>query len=252
LREDVLEPSEIKWVGSDKPISRHEPAWGPRLTLAPIGFIAIVCGLVGAVLYAITDFAPAPTKYIYAVAILAAGILLGAFDLWRVRPRYRSIRVYPNGLLWETADGWTGVRWNKIQGVSREELKINSMWKKRQFVVTYGKSELMLCQAVYSNWPRLADEVQARYDEVVLPRIVADFEAGKPVDFGQARLSLDGVESDGKLLRRAEIKALHLGNGQAWVEGVKRGQGFQMEFAQLDNVAVFAQLVQSQLQHREV
>jgi hypothetical protein len=247
----ATQPSDVKWVGDDKPISRHEPAWGPRLALAPMGVIAIVGGLIGAILYTVTDFAPAPSKYLYALAILVAGGLLAAFEFWRARPRYRSIRVYPHGLLWETVEGWTGVRWKKMTGYRREELKFNSMWKKREFVVTFGESERMVCHAVYANWPQLANEVQTHYDEMVLPRIIADFEAGTPVNFGKATLSLDGVESDGQLLPWDGIKALHLGNGGAWVEGIKRSQGFDLELAQLDNVAIFVQLVESQLRKRD-
>ena len=247
MRDAVQSPSELTWIGNDRPIGTHDASWFARLGLMPFGVIGAVGGIIGAVLYIVTDFAPVPDRYAYAAAIFAGGLAVGAFEAWRIRPTARRVQVYPEGLVWEDGDGWWGLRWSDIKGFRREELRINSMWKKREFSLTFGPSSQVVFRAVFTNWPKLADLVQSKFDESVLPRIIADFEAGKLVDFGQAKMSLRGVESEGRLLPWSDIEQIHFRNGQVWVEGKKARTGFDLESARLDHVHVFVRLAESQL-----
>ncbi len=242
----VDSPDRLPWIGGAEPLSSHPKSWVEASAFMLYGIGAAIAGIAAAVLMMVTpDFAAPPNNYILAGLCLAGGASVLAYYAYRYRPKLESVRVYPEGIAWSDGDGWRGLPWTTIKRFYRAEVKVNSVWKTREFALESRDDEKVVIEATVWRWAVLADLVEQQHEQAWWPRISAAFDSGKTIKCGPISVSQTGVQFEQSALTWGDIKQVHVGNGQIWIEAHKGKKGCHLAMGDIANFNIFYRLVQA-------
>lgn len=177
--------------------------------------------------------------------------VLSAWD-WTKHYRTTATRVflYENGLVWYTpAAKWGAGRWDDAVTFHRWENDLGSEQASRCWL-TFRDGKKVTFALQLENYHGLAAHVQDLMHRSLYPKLKAQFDAGKSVQFGQIVINQSefvlkpGGGSVGWKRRLDQIREAQVNNGALYLNHItNRTDGFMMPLADIPNYTVLIALL---------
>jgi hypothetical protein len=181
------------------------------------------------------------------VGLFLAGLgVMILFNWWKNRGVY--VQVYTNGFARIQGTKVQEVRWDDIRAVWQSITKNyrNGVYMGTTYIYTVLAADNT--KLVFGNEikgiEQLGQLIQREATNRLFPRMVAAYNAGQPVQFGDFAISREGITHKNKNLPWSEIEGAQINNG--FVTFKKQGKWFNwanVPVAQIPNMIVFLSLI---------
>ncbi|MGL4554228.1 MAG: DUF6585 family protein [Gemmataceae bacterium] len=179
----------------DAPVSVHVA--GPlgffRSQMGPMLLAGCAVGLMLIALFVKSKEGPEVNRWI---AIGSAGAIVAAI-IWggaAYAGLVKKVTIFPDRVEWAGQIA----SWKDIKDVWRTEIIVNGNMQTRQVVIKTRDGVEATFLYILSDWAKMANTIQVETAKVIGPKAFADYEAGKPVKFGNVVVSQSGLKIGGK------------------------------------------------------
>jgi hypothetical protein len=230
------------------PTQRYEGGGAVANMIAALVFILIGAG----VAYAGLTTTPSRSSDDSNIGMMVVGGAFAVIGLFMVfnwwRTRGLSVQVYSDGLARIQGAKVEEVRWDNVNAVWQSITKHyrNGIYTGTTYLYTVetNDSRKLKFGNEVKGIEQLGQTIQNESTKRLFPKMVAAYNAGQPVAFGQFTLSKDGVGHKNKYLSWAEIEGTQINKG--YVTFKKQGKWFNwanVPVAQIPNLIVFLSLI---------
>jgi hypothetical protein len=181
------------------------------------------------------------------LSLLCFGVAAASvFNWWKNRGAY--IQIYSGGLARIQGAKVQEVRWDDIRAVWQSITKHyrNGIYTGTTYLYTVQTADnrQMKFSNEFKGIEQLGQLIQTEATNRLFPRMIAAYNAGQPVPFGDFTISKDGISHKNKNLPWSEIEGAQINNG--YVTFKKQGKWFNwanVPVAAIPNLIVFLSLI---------
>jgi hypothetical protein len=182
--------------------------------------------------------------------LLPGGLILAGSVVWllplaaKLPGGQRRVQTSPDGLTWQDGRGEHHCRWDEVVAVYRGETIVDRTYRVRDLRVVLASGKQVRFDQSLSNYDRLAEVVQAKTTEHLLPAKRAEVAAG--AEFGPVTLHTDGITLGRKRFLWSEVEQYTVCNGCLIVfpEGYKGQRYEHAVLGAIPNYRVLLELIQ--------